>query len=193
VATTVFSYRRYRDASQARKELAKLSMLDSLTGLPNRRSLPEWYERGVSRAIEDASHMAVLFVDLDHFKTINDTLGHTAGDELLLEMSRRLRDCIREDDTVARLGGDEFTIILGELRHSDDAVQVAEKILEAVAVPLWISGMPIEMTASIGIALFPADGADAEALLRNADSAMYRAKESGRNNYQLWTNQITLP
>jgi len=134
--------------------------------------------------------LAVMFVDLDHFKTINDTLGHTAGDELLLEMSQRLRDCVRDDDTVARLGGDEFTIILSELRQPEDAANVAQKILESIERPMSIAGTPIEVSASIGIALFPVDGHDAESLLRNADSAMYRAKEAGRNTFQLCTDDM---
>ena len=117
VATTVFSFRRYRDASQARKELAKLSMLDSLTGLPNRRSLPGWYQRGIARAIEDASHMAVLFVDLDHFKAVNDTHGHDIGDQLLVEVAQRLRSAVRPSDRVVRYGGDEFVILGQRRRH----------------------------------------------------------------------------
>src|SRR5207244_6078393 len=125
-----------------------------------------------------------------HFKTINDTLGHEAGDELLLEMAKRLSDCVRDDDTVARLGGDEFTIILAELRHPEDAAGVAEKIIRAVQAPMSIGGTNIEVSASIGIALYPEDGADPETLLRNADSAMYRAKESGRNTYQLCTEDM---
>jgi diguanylate cyclase (GGDEF)-like protein len=132
----------------------------------------------------------VMFIDVDHFKTINDTLGHTAGDELLLEMARRLRDCVREDDTVARLGGDEFTVILAELREPEDAINVAQKILEAVQEPITIGNMPIVVTASIGIALYPVDGVDPESLLRNADSAMYRAKEAGRNTYTLCTDEM---
>jgi diguanylate cyclase (GGDEF)-like protein len=131
-----------------------------------------------------------MFIDIDHFKTINDTMGHTAGDELLLEMSRRLRECVREDDTVARLGGDEFTVILAELREPEDAIQVAQKILESVQDPISIGSVPISVTASIGIALYPVDGSDPESLLRNADSAMYRAKESGRNTYQLCTDEM---
>ncbi len=112
-----------------------------------------------------------MFVDLDHFKTINDTLGHTAGDELLLEMSARLRACVRDDDTVARLGGDEFTIILSDLRLPEDAASVAEKILAAAQQPLTLAGTVVDISASIGIALYPTDGADIDALLRNADRA----------------------
>ncbi|HEV7923151.1 MAG TPA: EAL domain-containing protein [Thermoanaerobaculia bacterium] len=178
------------DRKRAEEQIEFHAYHDVLTHLPNRKLFTDRLTQALTRARRSGRSTGVMFIDLDHFKTINDTLGHTAGDELLLEMSQRLRQCVREDDTVARLGGDEFTIILNELRHPEDAAQVAEKILEAVEVPLWIAGMPIEVTASIGIALFPVDGADAESLLRNADSAMYRAKESGRNNFQLCTDDM---
>jgi diguanylate cyclase (GGDEF)-like protein/PAS domain S-box-containing protein len=178
------------DRKRAEEQIEFHAYHDVLTHLPNRRLFTDRLALGINRARRSGRSLAVMFIDLDHFKSVNDTLGHTAGDELLLEMSQRLRDCIREDDTVARLGGDEFTIILAELRHPEDAAQVAQKILETVQVPMTISGMPIEVSASIGIALYPVDGFDVETLLRNADSAMYRAKESGRNNYQLCTEQM---
>jgi diguanylate cyclase (GGDEF)-like protein len=161
-----------------------------LTHLPNRKLFTDRLSQNLTHARRIGKSLAVMFVDLDHFKAINDTLGHTAGDELLLEMARRLRSCVRDDDTVARLGGDEFTIILSELRHPEDAVTVAEKIIAAVQKSMIVGGMPIEVSASIGIALYPVDGTDPESLLRNADSAMYRAKESGRNTYQLCTDEM---
>ncbi|HEX7193023.1 MAG TPA: EAL domain-containing protein, partial [Thermoanaerobaculia bacterium] len=178
------------DRKRAEEQIEFHAYHDVLTHLPNRRLFTDRLALGINRARRSGRSLAVMFIDLDHFKSVNDTLGHTAGDELLLEMSARLRECIREDDTVARLGGDEFTIILSELRHPEDAAQVAQKILETVQDPLTISGMPIEISASIGIALYPVDGFDVETLLRNADSAMYRAKESGRNNYQLCTDEM---
>ena len=178
------------DRKRAEEQIEFHAYHDVLTHLPNRKLFTDRLRQSLTRARRSGKALAVMFIDVDHFKTINDTLGHTAGDELLLEMSRRLRHCVREDDTVARLGGDEFTIILSELRHPEDAVNVAQKILETVQTPLSIAGMPIEVSASIGIALYPVDGADPEALLRNADSAMYRAKESGRNNYQLCTDEM---
>jgi diguanylate cyclase (GGDEF)-like protein len=147
-------------------------------------------ERALDAARRSGHQVALLMIDIDRFKVINDTLGHTAGDELLLEMARRLRECVRDDDTVARLGGDEFTIILSELRHPEDAVGVAQKILAAVQEPLSIGATPIVVSASIGIAIYPEDGLDPESLLRNADSAMYRAKEEGRNTYQLCTDEM---
>jgi len=178
------------DRKRAEEQIEFHAYHDVLTGLPNRKLFTDRLTLSLTRSRRSGRSLAVMFIDLDHFKTINDTLGHTAGDELLLEMSRRLKNCIREDDTVARLGGDEFTIILSELRHPEDAVNVAQKVLDAVQVPLTIAGMPIEVTASIGIALYPNDGVDPESLLRNADSAMYRAKDSGRSNYQLCTEDV---
>jgi diguanylate cyclase (GGDEF)-like protein/PAS domain S-box-containing protein len=178
------------DRKRAEEQIEFHAYHDVLTHLPNRKLFTDRLMQNVTRARRSGRAVAVMFVDLDHFKTINDTLGHEAGDELLLEMSRRLRDCVREDDTVARLGGDEFTIVLAELRHPEDAAGVAEKIIFAVQEPMTISGTTLEISASIGIALFPEDGNDPETLLRNADSAMYRAKESGRNTYQLCTEDM---
>jgi diguanylate cyclase (GGDEF)-like protein/PAS domain S-box-containing protein len=178
------------DRRRAEEQIEYHAYHDVLTRLPNRRLFTDRLALGITRSKRSGRSLAVLFIDLDHFKTVNDTLGHTAGDELLVEMSQRLRDCVREDDTVARLGGDEFTIVLSDLRHPEDAINVAQKILEAVEAPLTMGGMTIELSTSIGIALYPVDGHDVETLLRNADSAMYRAKESGRNNYQLCTEEM---
>jgi diguanylate cyclase (GGDEF)-like protein/PAS domain S-box-containing protein len=179
------------DRKRAEEQIEFHAYHDVLTHLPNRKLFTDRLMQNITRAKRyGRGAVAVMFVDLDHFKTINDTLGHEAGDELLLEMSRRLRDCVRDDDTVARLGGDEFTIILAELRHPEDAAGVAEKIILAVQEPMTIAGTTLEISASIGISLFPEDGVDPETLLRNADSAMYRAKESGRNTYQLCTEDM---
>jgi diguanylate cyclase (GGDEF)-like protein/PAS domain S-box-containing protein len=178
------------DRKRAEEQIEFHAYHDVLTHLPNRKLFTDRLTQSVSRARRSGKPLAVMFVDLDHFKSINDTLGHEAGDELLLEMAHRLRANVRDDDTVARLGGDEFTIILAELRQPEDAVSVAEKLIKAVEQPLVIGGTLIEVSASIGIALFPNDGADAESLLRNADSAMYRAKEAGRNTYQLCTDDM---
>jgi diguanylate cyclase (GGDEF)-like protein/PAS domain S-box-containing protein len=178
------------DRKRAEEQIEFHAYHDVLTQLPNRKLFTDRLMQNITRSRRSGKALAVMFVDLDHFKTINDTLGHEAGDELLLEMAHRLRQCIREDDTVARLGGDEFTIILSELRHPEDAANVAEKIIDAVARPMSISGAPIEISASIGIAVFPDDGMDPETLLRNADSAMYRAKEAGRSTYQLCTDEM---
>ncbi len=180
------------DRKLAEEQIEFHAYHDVLTNLPNRKLFADRLRQNMTHSRRSGRTLAVMFIDIDHFKSINDTLGHTSGDELLLEMSYRLRHCVREEDTVARIGGDEFTVILSELRHPEDAASVAQKVLRAVQVPLTIGGMQIEVTASIGIALFPNDGSDPETLLRNADSAMYRAKESGRNNYQLCTNEMKL-
>jgi diguanylate cyclase (GGDEF)-like protein/PAS domain S-box-containing protein len=178
------------DRKRAEEQIEFHAFHDVLTLLPNRKLFVDRLMQNLARARRSGKPLAVLFIDLDQFKSVNDTLGHTAGDELLLEMSKRLRRCTRGEDTVARLGGDEFTIILSELHHVEDALTVAGKILELVSSPLTIGSVPIEISASIGIALYPADGSDPETLLRNADSAMYRAKESGRNTFQLCTDEM---
>jgi diguanylate cyclase (GGDEF)-like protein/PAS domain S-box-containing protein len=178
------------DRKRAEEQIEFHAYHDVLTHLPNRKLFTDRLGQSITHARRSGKPLAVMFVDLDHFKSINDTLGHTGGDELLLEMSRRLLACTRDDDTVARLGGDEFTIILSDLRHPEDAATVAEKILATVQQPMTIGGMTVEVSASIGIAIYPTDGADIDSMLRNADSAMYRAKESGRNNYQLCTDDL---
>jgi diguanylate cyclase (GGDEF)-like protein len=131
-----------------------------------------------------------LFIDLDHFKTVNDTMGHSAGDALLLEVAQRLRECVRESDTLARIGGDEFVILLTNLIKPDDATRVAEKVIAALGLPISVENHFFNITASVGIAVWPGDGADAETLMRNADVAMYHAKNSGRNNYQFFTPEM---
>jgi len=163
---------------------------DPLTGLPNRRLFVERLEMSLKSAKRARASVAVLFIDLDRFKTINDTLGHDVADALLVEIAQRLKSCVRQTDTVARHGGDEFTIILPDLHQPEDAAQVAEKILERVIEPVLIGRHSIEVSVSIGIAIHPFDGTEIETLLRNADDAMYRAKQAGRNNYQLCTEQI---
>src|SRR4051794_7950816 len=178
------------DRKRAEEQIEFHAYHDVLTNLPNRKLFADRLTQSISRARRSGKSLAVMFVDLDHFKSINDTLGHETGDELLLEMAGRLTANVREYDTVARLGGDEFTIILAELRQPEDAVNVAEKVRRAIEQPLSIAGTLIEVSASIGIALYPDDGADSESLLRNADSAMYRAKEAGRNTYQLCTDDM---
>lgn len=178
------------DRKRAEEQIEFHAYHDVLTHLPNRKLFTDRLRHALTRAKRAGKSVAVMFIDVDHFKTINDTFGHTAGDELLLEMAGRLRECVREDDTVARMGGDEFAIILAELRQAPDAMFVAQKILEAAQEPLSIAGVSLVVTVSIGISIYPVDGVDPESLLRNADSAMYRAKEGGRNNYQLCTDEM---
>ena len=175
-------------AELARRKQAHLYHIahhDNLTGLPNRQLFQDRLRQALSKAGRDQSSLAVLFIDLDKFKTVNDTLGHGVGDQLLCALARRLERCVRASDTVARLGGDEFTVILTEIARPADAAVVAEKILRSVAEPIELKGRPLRISASIGISLFPEDGADSEMLLQRSDNALYHAKES-RNSYQFF-------
>jgi diguanylate cyclase (GGDEF)-like protein/PAS domain S-box-containing protein len=171
----------------AERQIVHQAYHDALTGLPNRMLFFDRLTQALTLARRDERGLAVLFLDLDQFKLVNDTLGHAAGDRLLVEIARRLQTTARDGDTVARVGGDEFTLLL---RHVDDgagAARVAQQVLEAIARPAEIDGQPLYLTTSIGISTYPADGEEAEALLTNADIAMYRAKELGRSRYQLCT------
>lgn len=159
---------------------------DSLTGLPNRILLKERFELDIAHAKRNNTKLVILYIDLDRFKLINDTLGHDAGDQLLKIVAERLISCVRADDTVARIGGDEFTMLLSGLTQEESVGKVAQKILEAIKQPVIIAGHELYLTGSIGITLYPNDGLDPETLLKNADVAMYRAKEKGKNNFQLY-------
>jgi diguanylate cyclase (GGDEF)-like protein/PAS domain S-box-containing protein len=158
---------------------------DSLTGLPNRMLFHDRLTQALTGARRHGGRLAVLFLDLDQFKVVNDTLGHAAGDRLLIEIAGRLQQAVRGSDTVARVGGDEFTFLLPDIDRTTDVARIAQKILDAVARPLEIDGHRLYITTSIGISLFPADGEEAESLLTSADIAMYRAKDLGRNGFQL--------
>ncbi|NYE62122.1 diguanylate cyclase (GGDEF)-like protein/PAS domain S-box-containing protein [Duganella sp. 1224] len=159
---------------------------DSLTGLPNRALLSDRLDRAMLAAQRFDRKLAVMFIDLDRFKTINDSLGHMTGDQLLKEVASRLCRAVRASDTVARLGGDEFVVLVPGIRLPDEAGQVAEKIIEALSEGFPLEGRNLHITPSIGISMYPDDGGDVEALMRNADSAMYHAKASGRNNHQFF-------
>jgi diguanylate cyclase (GGDEF)-like protein len=171
-------------------QLAFLAQFDALTGLPNRALLGDRFSRMIVQARRHEAIVGVLFIDLDGFKLVNDTLGHAGGDDLLKEVARRLQASVRAADTVARISGDEFAVVLGDLVRPDDAALVAQKILERLAAPVTAQRQEVFVTASIGIAVFPADGGDADTLLGAADAAMYRAKQSGRNGYQFFTADI---
>jgi diguanylate cyclase (GGDEF)-like protein/PAS domain S-box-containing protein len=178
------------DRKRAEEQIEFHAYHDALTQLPNRRLFVERLEMSLLVAKRVRENVGVLFIDLDRFKNINDTLGHSVADALLVEIAQRLRSCVRQTDTVARYGGDEFTIILPDLQQPEDAARVAEKILERVIEPVRAGPATIEISVSIGIAVSPFDGTDFDTLLRNADDAMYRAKRAGRNNYQLCTEQM---
>ncbi|HUP64550.1 MAG TPA: EAL domain-containing protein [Thermoanaerobaculia bacterium] len=179
-----------RDVTERKRvedHIAYLAYHDELTGLPNRTLFHDRLTIALAHARRYTRVVGVIFIDLDHFKRINDTLGHRHGDQLLDAVAQRLRECTRVSDTVARLGGDEFTVLLSEVAHEEDTARIARKVLEGLQQRFTIEGNHLFVSASMGIALFPRDGADAESLLKNADSAMYRAKNSGRNSYSFCT------
>jgi diguanylate cyclase (GGDEF)-like protein/PAS domain S-box-containing protein len=177
-----FSFARdITERKRAEEQLRHQATHDKLTGLANRALLQDRLEQSIHFANRSQRLVAVLLLDLDRFKVINDSLGHGFGDELLRSVARRLEQTVREADTVARMGGDEFVILLAEVAEGDDVGLVAKKILEKLTRPYQISGREITVTASIGVSLYPRDGADGETLLRNADLAMYRAKEDGNS------------
>lgn len=165
---------------------------DVLTMLPNRRLFTDRLTLALAQSRRTGTPLAAMFLDLDNFKTINDTHGHAIGDELLIAVAERLGGALREGDTVARIGGDEFTILCTGLQSSEDAVRVAEHVVDVMSRPFHLGSHAVYATASIGVALAPEDGIDAEMLLRNADSALYRAKEAGGNNFQLCTNELKM-
>jgi diguanylate cyclase (GGDEF)-like protein/PAS domain S-box-containing protein len=175
---------------QAERRLNQLANFDPLTGLPNRSLLLERLNAALSDARRRDRLVAVMFIDLDRFKNINDSLGHDRGDELLREVARRLGESLRPGDTVARYGGDEFVLVLANMAHIDDASQIASKIIARLAQPVLVAGRELFITSSIGITVFPFDDLSSEALLRNADAAMYLAKERGRNNFQFYTAEL---
>jgi diguanylate cyclase (GGDEF)-like protein/PAS domain S-box-containing protein len=173
----------------AQEDIQRLAYYDVLTGLPNRTLLYDRLNQSVAAAHRDNDQFALMFLDLDRFKYINDTLGHQAGDEMLKVIAARLVGAVREGDTVSRLGGDEFVILLRET-GAEGALYVAEKLLASVAQSFEVSGTVVSTEASVGISLYPHDGADVETLIKHADVAMYHAKAAGRNNFQFYTEQI---
>jgi diguanylate cyclase (GGDEF)-like protein/PAS domain S-box-containing protein len=179
------------ERKRAESRLSYLAQYDSLTGMPNRMLFADRLQQAMFDADRHERLVGVVFLDLDRFKNVNDSLGHDAGDQLLQEVAARLSTVVRKGDTAARLSGDEFTFVLAGMGHVDDAARVAQKILDIFAQPFHILGRELFMTASLGITLYPFDDKDVQGLLRNADVAMYRAKELGRNNYQFYTSQMT--
>ncbi|MBF0335299.1 MAG: EAL domain-containing protein [Alphaproteobacteria bacterium] len=175
------------ERKRSEERIKNLAYFDSLTGLPNRRLFGDRLSMAIANAHRNSHHLAVMFLDLDLFKRINDTLGHNVGDAVLVETATRLSATVREGDTVARLGGDEFTILLPELKEPEDAAKLAARLIAVVKEPFVIEGHELYVTTSIGISIHPEDGATVENMLKNADTAMYRAKDLGRNSYQMYT------
>jgi diguanylate cyclase (GGDEF)-like protein len=180
---------------RAKLEISHLAHHDFLTNLPNRVQLNERLTQATALAYRKQRKLAVLFLDLDRFKSINDSLGHSVGDKLLQGVAQRLRDCVRTSDTVSRQGGDEFVILLAELEHEDDAALIAEKILAALARPFQVCEHTIHVSTSIGISVYPTDSMQADDLIKHADTAMYHAKENGRSQFEFFKpemNQIAV-
>ena len=180
----------FRDVSESRSRVLKMAHMaqhDVLTGLPNRALLNDRLARSIGLAQRHGKRVGLMFLDLDHFKRINDSLGHAAGDELLQLVAERLMLCVRSTDTVCRLGGDEFVILLGELGANHDAALIAEKLLDAFVAPCLIADRELHVSMSIGISIYPDDGDDVDTLMKNADTAMYQAKASGRDNFKFFT------
>ncbi len=179
----------FHDASQSRAVAAKMSHLaqhDFLTDLPNPVLLHDRMAQAIALARRYKKQLAVLFIDLDDFKRVNDSLGHAAGDKVLQSVALRLKACVRDSDTVSRRGGDEFVVLLSDVTHADDAARSAKKIIAALDSPHPVVGQELLVTASVGISVYPLDGADVESLLKCADAAMYQAKTNGGNRYRLF-------
>jgi diguanylate cyclase (GGDEF)-like protein/PAS domain S-box-containing protein len=172
------------------EQLERQANHDLLTGLPNRNLLADRLDQSIARAERLGYFLGLVFIDLDNFKFINDSLGHAAGDQLLVEMSRRLHDCLRTSDTVARLGGDEFVLVLNDHYRINSIISLLERVLLEVGRPVNLAGREFHVGASLGVAVYPQDGPDAENLLKHADVAMYAAKNRGRNNFQFFTPEL---
>lgn len=188
--TYVYLLRDITDQKAAQRQLYHLAHHDGLTGLPNRVSLLVRLQQSVAYLKRHGGRGALLFLDLDHFKSINDSLGHHVGDRLLVQVAERLRECVRREDTIARLGGDEFTVLLEGLQGAEDAAYAAQKIIEAIGRPFDTDGYRLYVTTSIGITIIPEDSDDVSVLLKNADTAMYRSKKHGRNSYEYFTEDM---
>ncbi|MGH6610395.1 MAG: putative bifunctional diguanylate cyclase/phosphodiesterase, partial [Burkholderiaceae bacterium] len=183
----------FNDISQYKnyeERLEHLAHHDALTQLPNRIFFEARFRDAMRRASEQGKMVGLLFIDLDDFKTVNDRYGHAVGDELLVSVARRIRGCVRQNDVIARVGGDEFTVLLDDLTDPGDATGVAQKLLDAISMPVVCSGQELSAFASIGVSYYPRDGADVQTLLSNADTAMYEAKQDSRNAYKLFSPGI---
>lgn len=175
----------------AEERINYLAHYDALTGLPNRTLFRERLVDAAARSRKRDTRLGLLFIDLDRFKTVNDSLGHNAGDQLLCEVAERLTDCLRGGDLVSRQGGDEFIVLIDELRNTESLHEIARKIMEVISQPFQLDGHELKITPSIGITVYPDDGVDIDSLIRNADAAMYHAKESGRDNYQFFYHDMS--
>jgi diguanylate cyclase (GGDEF)-like protein len=192
VVATVRAQTMTETAEQATAQMSHMAEHDFLTDLPNRALLTDRLAQSIALAQRHGTKVALMYLDLDHFKHINDSLGHAVGDQLLQSVAKRLQACVRLSDTVSRQGGDEFVVLLAEVKEVQDAVFTAEKLIAAMAEPHLVNGHQFHVTLSIGISLYPDDGKDVEDVVRNADTAMYQAKKSGRNKYQVFTPDMNV-
>ena len=174
------------ERAQYEQKLAEMATHDALTGLPNRILLSDRFTVALALSRRTRNRLAVLMLDLDRFKAVNDSMGHGVGDKLLKAVGKRLQVTMRKSDTVARIGGDEFVLLLPQIPHVDEAAKFAERVLEVFREPFVLEGQRLNITTSIGIAVYPEGGKDIESLLKNADTAMYRAKEQGRDIYRFY-------
>ena len=193
VHATLKAHALAEEIETARERMAHLAQYDALTDLPNRILLGDRLAQAISLAHRHGKQFALMFLDLDRFKEINDSLGHVVGDQLLQSVAKRLTAAVRSSDTVCRLGGDEFVILLAEIEHAHDAEFGAENILSALVATHRIDQFELHVTVSIGISIYPDDGENMDALIKNADAAMYQAKTLGRNNYQFFSQTPTSP
>lgn len=180
------------EGKRSEDKVLKLAHYDELTGLPNRFQYNQHLAKSLAHAERNKSQLAVLFLDLDRFKNINDTFGHDEGDKVLSNVALRFKQCLRESDTIARVGGDEFILLIDQYHTPRDLADIADKLLIAAALPFEIHGQECQLSASIGIATFPDDGRDAQTLMKNADIAMYRAKNKGKDNYQFYASEMNV-
>lgn len=192
VISVIEAHKLAEQVETAKAQLHHLAHHDGLTGLPNRMLLQDRLSQAIELARRQGTQLAVLFMDLDRFKHVNDSLGHAVGDQLLQSVARCLKDCLRHSDTISRQGGDEFVVLLSNSKYTENAALSAQKILTALTAPHLIGQLQLHVSVSIGISTYPADGQDAETLIKNADSAMYHAKESGRNNYKFFAQDMNV-
>lgn len=191
VIATIEAHKLAEQVQTAKTELDHLAHHDVLTGLPNRILMNDRLAQALALARRSGKQLAVLFMDLDRFKHINDSLGHTVGDQLLQSVSQRLLGCVRHSDTISRQGGDEFVTLLPDIDHPEDAALSAQKMLMTIALPHLIDQHDLHIGASIGISIYPEDGLDAETLIKHADTAMFHAKDNGRNSYAFFEQEMT--
>jgi diguanylate cyclase (GGDEF)-like protein len=172
------------------EHMQHMAQYDALTHLPNRALFDDRLQQALAAAKRNHKHLALMFIDLDKFKPVNDTYGHGVGDLLLKEVALRIQDCLRDSDTAARIGGDEFVILLQAIETEQDAIKVGEKILHALNQPFKLAGHTLQISASIGVAVYPEHGNEEKLLVKSADIAMYHAKKNGRNNVQIFQSEL---